>query len=387
MDQVKIAAGYGISVEKLAQDHSLFLDLCKLAQVDLGATEDAKVEYLFDSFVAFEKSASAGGKDLFASNPEVVLNHFNAFLDKKAEDAKEEDKKKEKDGDKDDTDKKASAYAQRIAAIAADEEYYAGLGKIAAAAYLSELEEYATKEAKKDKSPSVSDMRQTSLPGMEPLKERAQNAVEDVKGHAKAFMKNPKKTIKGDIAKASEGVASFLKNNPNAKRNAGIAGAAGLGLAGAGAAAHHLMKGREASEEKKAYDLRAAEYALDLTAKDGRFIQEKVAAALQEQLNKAASEGDEVSPNVKAASAQDINLGLEERAWEFLDAIGISRLGRTDSPDDDARRCNRHLSPVIGRARSHHADHHHPCTGPQGPSRPGTSSRLQQGERGVCTGP
>lgn len=375
MDQVKIAAGYGISVEKLAQDHSLFLDLCKLAQVDLGATEDAKVEYLFDSFVAFEKNASAGGKDLFASNPEVVLNHFNAFLDKKAEDAKE-DKKKEKDGDKDDTDKKASAYAQRIAAIAADEEYYAGLGKIAAAAYLSELEEYAKEAAKKDKGPSINDMRQTSLPGMEPLKERAQNAASDVKDTAKAFVKNPKKTLSKGYESAKGSVSEFLKSHPNTKRNVGIAGAAGLGLTGAALGAHHLMKKREASEEKKAYDLRAAEYARDLLVQDGRFDATKVAAALQAELDKAAMEGDDVSDDVKAASAQDVNLGLEERAWEFLGAIGIGRLGRTDSPDDDARRCNRHLSPVIGRARSHHADHHHPCTGPQGPSWSGASSRL-----------
>lgn len=347
MDQVKIAAGFGISTEKLAQDHSLFTELCKVANVDLARMDDNQAEYLFSSLVQFEKAASASGKDLFNSDVNVVLDHYNAFLEKKAEDAKEEEDKK--DGDKDDTDKKASAYAQRIAAIAADEEYYAGLGKIAAAAYLSELEEYATKEAKKkDKSPSVNDMRQTSLPGMEPLKERVQNTVADVKDHAKAFVKNPKKTVKGDIASAKDGIATFLKNNPNAKRNVGIAGAAGLGLAGAGVVAHQLLKGRESSEEKKSYDLRAAEYARDLLIQDGRFDANKVASALQGELDKAAMEGDDVSASVKAASAQDINLGLEERAWEFLGNLGFTRLAGTDSPDDDALRYHSDLSPVIG---------------------------------------
>lgn len=373
MDQVKIAAGFGISTEKLAQDHSLFTELCKVANVDLSRISDDQAEYLFSSLVQFEKAASASGKDLFNSDLGVVLDHYNAFLEKKAEDAKED---KKKDGDKDDTDKKASAYAQRIAAIAADEEYYAGLGKIAAAAYLSELEEYAKEAAKKDKGPSINDMRQTSLPGMEPLKERAQNAASDVKDTAKAFVKNPKKTLSKGYESAKGSVSEFLKSHPNTKRNVGIAGAAGLGLTGAALGAHHLMKKREASEEKKAYDLRAAEYARDLLVQDGRFDATKVAAALQAELDKAAMEGDDVSDDVKAASAQDVNLGLEERAWEFLGAIGIGRLGRTDSPDDDARRCNRHLSPVIGRARSHHADHHHPCTGPQGPSWSGASSRL-----------
>lgn len=323
MDQVKIAAGFGISTEKLAQDHSLFTELCKVANIDLAKMADDQAEYLFSSLVQFEKAASASGKDLFNSDVNVVLDHYNAFLDKKAEDSKKEDKKEEdkKDGDKDDTDKKASAYAQRIAAVAADEEYYAGLGKIAAAAYLSELESYTTKAADEPSAALV------HVPQKKPgIKDRVSDAAN----------------------KAKEHVADFVKKNPNAMRNAGIAGVAGLGLAGAGITAHHLMKKKESSEEKKSYDLRAAEYARDLLVQDGRFDANKVASALQGELDKAAMEGDDVSATVKAASARDVNAGLEERAWEFLGNLGFTRLAGTDSPDDDALRYHSDLSPVIG---------------------------------------
>ena len=329
MDQVKIAAGFGISTEKLAQDHSLFTELCKVANVDLAKMADDQAEYLFSSLVQFEKAASASGKDLFNSDVNVVLDHYNAFLDKKAADAKEEDKKGKKDGDKDDTDKKASAYAQRIAAVAADEEYYAGLGKIAAAAYLSELEAYATKTASDDKPGTALAVR-TRTDALRGFADTAKREAYNLADKAK---------IKGGEA------IDYIRKN-----HAGKAGAAaGLAVAaGGGLAARELMKRHEASEEKKSYDLRAAEYARDMLVRDGRFDANKVASALQGELDKAAMEGDDVSATVKAASARDINLGLEERAWEFLGNLGFTRLAGTDSPDDDALRYHSDLSPVIG---------------------------------------
>lgn len=358
MDQVKIAAGFGISTEKLAQDHSLFTELCKVANVDLARMDDNQAEYLFSSLVQFEKAASASGKDLFNSDVNVVLDHYNAFLDKKAADAKEEDKKGKKDGDKDDTDKKASAYAQRIAAVAADEEYYAGLGKIAAAAYLSELEAYATKEA--NDLPAFSGGRElTSRSGNDGPSgieldggrtmhtDHPQKDPRTLAEKAKGGLTRLKDSVKARADKAGESVSKFVKDHPKTMTGAKAVGTLGA-VAGTSAVVNHLMKGRESSEEKKAYDLRAAEYARDLLIQDGRFDANKVASALQGELDKAAMEGDDVSASVKAASAQDINLGLEERAWEFLGNLGFTRLAGTDSPDDDALRYHSDLSPVIG---------------------------------------
>ncbi len=354
MDQVKIAAGFGISTEKLAQDHSLFTELCKVANVDLARMDDNQAEYLFSSLVQFEKAASASGKDLFNSDVNAVLDHYNAFLEKKAEDEEKKDDKK-KDGDKDDTDKKASAYAQRIAAVAADEEYYAGLGKIAAAAYLSELEEYAAKEAGVNNIPAPKGTRRLRGPSGIELAESAQVNHHDQPARDTRTLKDKAKqraTQLGDSAKAKattagESVSDFVKKHPNWSTAGKAVGALGA-VAGTSALVNHLMKGRESSEEKKAYDLRAAEYARDLLIQDGRFDANKVASALQGELDKAAMEGDDVSASVKAASAQDINLGLEERAWEFLGNLGFTRLAGTDSPDDDALRYHSDLSPVIG---------------------------------------
>lgn len=351
MDQVKIAAGFGISTEKLAQDHSLFTELCKVANIDLAKMADDQAEYLFSSLVQFEKAASASGKDLFNSDVNVVLDHYNAFLDKKAADAKEEDKKGKKDGDKDDTDKKASAYAQRIAAVAADEEYYAGLGKIAAAAYLSELESYATKRAgltEFDSGQAANDVGEIELAGGRTMHtDHPQKDPRTLAEKAKGGLTRLKDSVKARADKAGESVSKFVKDHPKTVTGAKAVGTLGA-VAGTSAVVNHLMKGRESSEEKKAYDLRAAEYARDLLIQDGRFDANKVASALQGELDKAAMEGDDVSASVKAASAQDINLGLEERAWEFLGNLGFTRLAGTDSPDDDALRYHSDLSPVIG---------------------------------------
>jgi hypothetical protein len=363
MDQVKIAAGFGISTEKLAQDHSLFTELCKIANVDLAKVSDGQAEYLFSSLVQFEKAASASGKDLFGSDLNVVLDHYNAFLEKKAEDAKkEEDKKDKKDGDKDDTDKKASAYAQRIAAIAADEEYYAGLGKIAAAAYLSELEEYASKEA--NDLPAFSGGRELNsrsgndgpsgieLDGGRTMHtDHPQKDTRTLSDKAKGGLTRLRDSAKDRVTKARDSardsVSKFVKEHPNKATGAKVVGTLGA-VAGTSALVNHLMKGRESSEEKKAYDLRAAEYARNLLVQDGRFDANKVASALQAELDKAAMEGDDVSASVKAASARDVNAGLEERAWEFLGNLGFTRLAGTDSPDDDALRYHSDLSPVVG---------------------------------------
>jgi len=308
-DFAKIAAHYEISQEKLSTDIALLQATLKAdGSLDKVASDPAAYEYLLHHFINFDKIATAAGYDLANSDAATVVEKFDSYVKKMAEEEKKEkeeaDKKDKKEEGESEVDKKAAAYEAKLAEAAQVDEGWRQAGRLLAQGYMEEM-----KTASTDSRQARAEAAEAAGKPMAKLKDLAAQAGEKAKD-----LKTQAKLVPGALA-------HFAKEHPKSVFGGAAAGAA----AGGYALKKHLDSKKEGSqgpadETKKAFDFKAAQIALQKVAEAG-YPQEDALNRLQHVLDyEAAHGGSQASEGVKAASAQ--GAGAEMRAWELLAQAG-----------------------------------------------------------------
>ena len=313
-DFTKFASDLGYDTqEKLA--HSMRL-LKAVIDHDGGAgsfdkmAED-QVSYFAPLWMMFEKTAEKAGADLPSCDVDQVVDAFVTYVKEAAEEAKKDDKddKDKEKKEEEENQKKASAHFQKLAYESSMESFFRHLGEQAADAMMAKLAS----------GPSASEM------GIDLDKKSFGEKMKDLAGKGK------------DLAtKGKDAVVGAAEKHPRTAK--GLGAAAGLAAVGGAAAAgykHFKKKDSEgpASEEKKAFDLLAAQTAMAFVkqAKDqGATVDLQVAVNdLNAVLHKLAQDGgNDESDNVKqAAAAGNGEEALNVRAAELLSLAGYTWLG------------------------------------------------------------
>lgn len=308
-DFAKIAAHYDISQEKLSTDITLLkATLDADGSLNKVASDPAAFEYLLHHFINFEKMASANGYSLAESDAAAVVDNFNSYVQKMAEEEKkEEEKKDKKEEDKDDADKKAAVYEAKLAEVAQVEDGWRQAGRFLAQGYIEEVKAAST-DSRQERAEAAAEAAKP----MNKLKDLVGQAGEKAKD-----LKTQAKLVPGALA-------HFAKENPKTTAGAAL-GAAGAAAAGGYALKRHLDNKKEGSagpadETKKAFDFKAAKIAMSKVAAAG-YDQNDALNRLQHVLDyEAAHGGSMASEGVKAAAAQ--GAGAEMRAWELLAQAG-----------------------------------------------------------------
>lgn len=312
----KTAAALGFNEEKVAHSMAMLEQILDYDAGQKGAIDQMSDETfgkLATSFIEFQKIAEDRGINLTEMTLDQANNEFYAFV-KRAEDEKKDEKK---DDDEKEEEKKASlalSYMNKVAAVKQAEETYAHYGRVAAESFIQHLEKMANDEEGASHS-------------------AAAEAGEKAKGFTGRVKETAGKAWTGAKDLASKGKTTLtdaVKNNPRAAKGVGIgAGVAAVG-GGAYAAHRHLSKKNSdgpASEEKKAFDLKAAERALDIVkaaAQNGANVDpHRALNELNEVLAKEAMDGgNDVSDDVKVATDQGAQAMIDVRALELLDQAG-----------------------------------------------------------------
>jgi hypothetical protein len=303
-----LAAFYGTAdhstedQEKVAQAE-MFAKLAAAEGIDLNTLNEDQVAYLWNQ-VFVDKTA---GKE----------EHGHGHGHKEKEEPKEEDK-----------DKKAAAeFAEKRAASekVAEADF---LGRVMAHAYVQELSNIGEAKTAGHLSDAAASVGKAVKGGAEAVKGFAKHHAGDagaagaVKRTAKGYgraMTGADIRHYGDEAKKNFNYGlsdSSIKNlrgeaiKKTVGAHAATAGVVGAGAAGAAAASKDKKKKASAFEEK------AAEYAVVMATNEGydqEEVTDKVAALLV--LGLADSE--------KVAAAADLETGLQIRALEMLETIGV----------------------------------------------------------------
>lgn len=304
-DFAKIAAEYHITEEKLSQDITLLKATLQAdGSLDKIASDPKAFNYLLHHFINFEKSASSQGYDLAESKAQAVVDGFNDYVNKMAEEEKKEEKKEKKDEkDENDVDKKAAAYEAKLAEAAQVEDGWRQAGRFLAQGYIEEIKAASTDS--REARALAAEAAAKPAAKLKDLAEKAKGKLGDLKEQAKL--------VPGALAH-------------HAKEHPGHAAAAAAGLAAGGyALKKHLDSKKEGSagpadEQKKAFDFKAAQIALQKLA-EANYDQQDGINRLQHVIDyEAAHGGNMVSEGVKAASAS--GQGLHMRAWELLAQAG-----------------------------------------------------------------
>jgi hypothetical protein len=318
-DFAKIAAHYEISEEKLSTDITLLQATLKAdGSLDKVASDPAAYNYLLHHFINFDKIATAAGYDLANSDASTVVEKFDAYVRKMAEEEKKEkeeaDKKDKKEEGETEVDKKAAAYEAKLAEAAQVDEGWRQAGRLLAQGYVEEMKTAASaansnvdahEAATVAHKATGEKLRDFVAVGKKKMEHGLSDAISAAKEHGQEAL---------DWAKKNKG-----KTGVGAAAGLAAAGAAGYGIK------KHLDSKKEgsagpASSEKKAFDFKAAQIAFTKVAEAG-YPQEDALNRLQHVLDyEAAHGGSQASEGVKAASAQ--GTGAEMRAWELLAQAG-----------------------------------------------------------------
>lgn len=317
-DFAKIAAHYEISQEKLSTDISLLQATLKAdGSLDKVASDPAAYNYLLHHFINFDKIATAAGYDLANSDAATVVEKFDAYVRKMAEEEKKEkeeaDKKDKKEEGESEVDKKAAAYEAKLAEAAQVDEGWRQAGRLLAQGYMEEMKTAASA------ANSNVDAHEAATVAHKATGEKLRDFVAVGK-------KKMEHGLSDAISAAKEHGQEALDWAKKNKVKGGAGAAAGLAAAAGGyALKKHLDSKKEGSqgpadETKKAFDFKAAQIALQKVAEAG-YPQEDALNRLQHVLDyEAAHGGSQASEGVKAASAQ--GAGAEMRAWELLAQAG-----------------------------------------------------------------
>lgn len=315
-DFTKFASDLGYDTqEKLA--HSMTL-LKAVIDRDGGAGSfdkmaEEQVGYFAPLWMMFEKTAEKAGADLPSCDVDQVVDAFVTYVKEAEEEAKKDDKDKEKK-DEEENQKKASAHFQKVAYEASMESFFRHLGEQAADAMMAKL-------------------AGSSFGGGTDADAMAGNHNPGPAAEAK---KGVGQKLKDLATKGKDAVVGAAEKHPRTAK--GLGAAAGLAAAGGAAAAgykHFKKKDSEgpASEEKKAFDLLAAQTALAFVkqAQQGgaNVSIEGAVRDLNDVLHKLAQDGgNDESEGVKQASAAGNGQeALNIRAAELLSMAGYTWLG------------------------------------------------------------
>ena len=300
-DTAKLAADLGVSEEKLAENGGLLRNLLNFANVNLDKMASDDAGKYMAHFCAFEAKMAEEGYSVAESQPQHVLDAFNAYLTKAAEDKKEEDKDKKDDEKKAEEAIAAAAFgeAQKLAELAQASTFMEQMAKIAADQAVGALVE-ALKEAADDE-------------GKKSVLQRAGAYLSDKKDKAGKAMSGAGDKLK-DAVKTHGGTA--------AKVTGVAAGAAAAAYGGKKLYDAHKAKGGEAPAEKQAFDYEAGKIAMQLLS-DANWDKKEAAERLTEVLKKEAAQSGEHSEFVKSAAAKDGPAGaLTGRAFELIELAG-----------------------------------------------------------------
>lgn len=277
------------------------MSLNDLLQQRLGpdAANDLEKTAQFEHFIKVAQYQNVPLHTMTEEQVGQLYEQFTANVKAAAEAPEESDEDKEK---RELVEKARKEHAEKTASVKIAEEYRE-MGREMARGFRADMLEAQSKEA------MVSGRRAS-----EAAKAVAEKAVNEVTKKP-SFLDRATPAVLGAIHKTEDAVRA----HPGRAAGAAVAGTAAL--AGGAAAAHHAMKDKdekkEGSADVGAYELTAANVALDFIANAGWDAKEASA-----RLNAVLTLGLPEYETSKTAALQSFEAGIETRALEYCLAAG-----------------------------------------------------------------